>query len=248
MSDLPRIFVVSLERSQDRRASVRQWFTAIDVQYEIVNAVDGTRLTDEELQRFSPWRTYFHYGRSFGRGTLACSLSHLRVMQRIVDEGLSEAVVFEDDTEPGFDIREILGARDWVPADADVVTLHSLFSWADPQPTAHLEIAPYRVCTYRRTPMGTQCYLVTRAGAARLLEVGYPVCLPADELLFRPRPAGLRVYGIEPAPVRHHDYPSEIHARTSPPFEAGALERTALGAAALAGRVARRLDRGRAHA
>ena len=46
-------------------------------------------------------------------------------------------------------------------------------------------------------------YLIRRDAAERLIHVGLPAHLPADELLFRHRRTGLTVYGIEPPPVAH---------------------------------------------
>jgi hypothetical protein len=69
------------------------------------------------------------------------------------------------------------------------------------------------VCTYRRNPFGTGCYVLSLAAAERLLAVGEPVCMPPDDLIFRRRPAGLRVYGIEPSVVRHGNFRSELAAR-----------------------------------
>src|SRR4030095_5954125 len=55
-----------------------------------------------------------------------------------------------------------------------------------------------QLCGFRGRPTGTQGYVIRRRAAERLLRVGYPVGMPADELLYRRRPAGLSVLGVTP--------------------------------------------------
>jgi len=99
----------------------------------------------------------------------------------------------------------------------------------------------FRVCTYGRIPFGTQCYLIRLPAARRVLDVGYPVRMPPDELLYRRRPAGLRVYGIEPSPVMHADFGSEL--RTARAGNARGIARVAEHAVIGAGRVWTRMTR-----
>jgi hypothetical protein len=75
----------------------------------------------------------------------------------------------------------------------------------------------FRLVTYQRMLFGAQCYLITRDAARRVLEHAYPIRLPYDELLFRARPVGLRVYGVEPRPVELQRFTSELVARPEPP-------------------------------
>jgi hypothetical protein len=101
----------------------------------------------------------------------------------------------------------------------------------------------FRVCRYTRTPMGAQAYLIRLAAARRVLDIGLPIGLPADELLFRPRPARLRVYGIEPTPVVHEPFPSEVRAPLPPVRDHSRPDRLALEAVRLVGKARRRIER-----
>jgi len=243
-SELPPIWVVSLERATDRREFVEQTLAAAGLPFEIFPALDGRALSPSELRAYSSRRAFYEYGRDLGRAVLACSLSHLRVLERMVAEGIPELVVFEDDVRPDPRFAAVLRARDKLPTDRDVVTFHSLFDWSSPVPVGSAPLLDdLRVCGYERTPMGTQAYLITLGAARRVLDVGYPVALPADELLFRPRPAGLRVYGIEPTLIGHEEFPSEIRAPAPPVAVHGRSARAVLEAARFAGKVRRRVER-----
>jgi glycosyl transferase family 25 len=239
--------VISLERATDRRAFVRHEFDALGVDYEIVNAVDGRTLDQHALRSYSEWRTVYRYGRGLGRGMVACSMSHLRAYERIAAEEIPEVVIVEDDVRPRADFPRVLDARGRLPNDWDVVTFHSLFGWATPEPVNEVIIADrYRICSYARNPMGTQAYMINHAAARRLLEVGYPICLPPDELLFRRQPAGLTIYGVEPSPVVHEKFDSEIQGITDPaartPWAAAPLRHVVRFAGRLDRRIRRRRD------
>lgn len=242
MNQIPPVWVVSLERATDRRAFVREVFEPLRIPYEIVDAVDGYALDDRQLAQCSELRALFRYGERLRPGILGCSLSHLEAYRRMVSEDIPEVVIVEDDARPSPDFGRVLTELEAVPSDCDVLTFHSLFEWAAPTPVNDSIIAgKYRICTFGRTPMGTQAYLITQAAARRVLKVAYPVCLPSDELLFRARPARLTVYGVDPSPVTHGAFDSEIHAiRSQSPVESEALS-PIQRAISLAGRAERRI-------
>ncbi len=166
----------------------------------------------------------------------------------MVAEGIPELVVFEDDARPDPRFADsAAGPRQACPTDLDVVTFHSLFDWSSPVPVGSPPLLDdFRVCRYARTPMGTQAYLITLerrpAGARRRVTRS---ALPADELLFRRRPAGLRVYGIEPTLITHEEFRSEVRAPAPPVALHGRGARAGLEVVRLAGKVRRRVERHR---
>jgi glycosyl transferase family 25 len=248
-SELPPIWVVSLARATDRREFVERAFADAGLPFEIFPAVDGRELAPADVAAYSSRRAMYEYGDELGPGILGCALSHLRVLERMVAEGIPELVVFEDDARPDSRLRDVLLARKALPPDYDVVTFHSLFGWAAAEPVSSEPLVDaFHVCEYQRTPMGTQAYLITRRAAERVLEVGYPVALPSDELLFRAHPAGLRVYGIEPTLVVHEEFPSEIRAAAPPIATHGPAARAALQVVRLSGKARRRIARTRPRA
>lgn len=236
----PPIWILSLARATDRRRFVDAHFAALGLPFEVLDAVDAQAV---DVDRYaSPWRSRFEIGRTMSRGAIACSLSHLAAYRRMVDEDVPAALIVEDDVEPTPALADVLAAVAALPPDWQVVTCHSLFPSAGPRPLPGPPLAgATRVCTYDRMPFGTQCYLVRRSAAERLLAVGLPVRLPADELLFRRRPAGLRVYGVEPSPVRHADFGSELGAR--PPEDTRGITRVLARAVVTAGKVRARVRR-----
>ncbi len=212
----PPIWVISLASAHERRRFVVEGFSALNIPFELVDGVDGVELTDAELAHCSRRRALLEIGRPMTRGELGCAMSHLLLYERMRDESIPVAVIMEDDVAPTPALIAVLAELHRLPADWDVVTLHSLFDTADPVPVDDGVIAGrFRVCRYRGPVYGTQCYAITLAGARRALDAAYPVALPLDELLFRAFPAGLQIYGIEPKVVHEGQFESELVARSS---------------------------------
>jgi glycosyl transferase family 25 len=238
---LPPFWVISLQRAKRRRAFVHSTCASLGIEPVVIDAVDGRALTAEQLAAYSELRAAYSYGRSLRRAEIAIALSHLTVWQRMVDEHVDEVLVLEDDVRPERALLDVLAVRAELPEDADVVTMHSLFGWSAPRPVSPELVPGYRLCTYERTPMGTQAYLLRLRAAQRLVDVARPIRLPADELVFRPHPAGLRVYGIEPSPVRHDEFPSELHGTPAARDERRWYERLAFTPVRIAGRIDHRM-------
>jgi glycosyl transferase, family 25 len=215
MTSLPPFWVISLEAAHNRREFVAQGFANVGLGFEKIDAIDGTQLTDEDRHRYSRWRSLFHVGRGLTAGEVGCALSHLEAYRRMVETEIPELVILEDDVQPTRDLLALLGAADSFPSDADVVNFDPLFRSGGPTPVGFpLLDGKYRVCRYRRNPYGAACYRIQLGAARKLLDVGYPVRMTADDLIFRRRPAGIRWYGVEPTAVVRGDLRSELRARS----------------------------------
>lgn len=182
----------------------------------IFNAVDGLRLSDEDISSYSRRRALLEIKRPMPQGDLGCALSHLRIYQEMVKNDLPEVIVFEDDAVPSRDLPDVIEAVRALSVDWDVVTFNSLFESARPRPIEDRRICgKYSICRYEGMTYGAQGYLIRLSAARRLLKVGFPVCMPPDDLLFRSRPAKLQVLGIDPTPLVLGDFRSELEARPS---------------------------------
>lgn len=78
-SEATTAFVINLDRREDRYST---FMDACPIPTTRVSAVDGANLADARV--LSPTE-------------VGCTLSHARIWKRVLDEGLSHAIVFEDD-------------------------------------------------------------------------------------------------------------------------------------------------------
>lgn len=95
-----KAFILHLERARQRRAQVERLCAAAPLQTEIIQAVDGAALADEEIARV--YARQIHAPRFYfklNRAEIGAFLSHRAAWRRIVEDGLDFGVVFEDDAE-----------------------------------------------------------------------------------------------------------------------------------------------------
>jgi glycosyl transferase family 25 len=207
----PPIWVISLERAALRRDSITTSLDAVGLDYEVIDAVDGGMLTDGQRAQYSRTRALLTIGRGLGWGEIGCALSHLDAYERLIRSGAPVGVVMEDDVVASADLPGVLERLDSIAEPWDVITLHSLFDDAEPVPIDREPFyGRYRLCRYRRVTYGAQCYVITRDAAHRLLDVARPIRIPADDLIYRPAPAALRVLGVEPKVAELALFDSEL--------------------------------------
>jgi len=221
MSALPPIWIVSLARSVERRAIMADHLNSLGFPYEFVDAVDGSKLSAEELAAtYSEEEAFRLLGRPLTRGEIGCTLSHLELCRRLIDSGLEEAIVLEDDARLEPALREAVERRNRLPEGWDLIHLHI----GNPDRLPIVSVwgkrslgGSYR-CVRFTTPVdGSYAYLLRRSGAEKILKHGYPVRLPADHYTGGSRRSNmhLNLYGIDPPVSSYRNFEStmpEAHA------------------------------------
>lgn len=191
-----KIFVISLKDSGDRRSHIRAHLKQKRLDYEFFDAIDGHKLLPEDSKKLSVDRAVQEVGRGLTPGEIGCALSHIALYEKLLEGDESEFLILEDDAELTDAAIQILARRDKFPIDWDMINLHCL--------APHSRFGEpiwdtYRMATFRVFPGRTTAYLLSRAGAVKLLEHAYPVRLPADLLTGRlAETGGLNMYGIFP--------------------------------------------------
>lgn len=162
-----RVFVISLERSLDRRARIQEQFSQLDCfEWSFLDGVDGRRIPTVaafQLCRSDRWSVHF-------KGSIGCFLSHVMCWEMIEAERLSSAVILEDDAV--FPMLDAIYAIDY-PVDFDMIFLNERMSL----PTAQSDPACYPVIRGivghsqqdRFWGAGTDGYLLSASGAKKLL-------------------------------------------------------------------------------
>ncbi len=102
-----RVFLINLDRREDRLKVADAWFQANNIEYERWPAVDGTKLSEE----------YSHLN-DRQKAELGCRASHFQVIQEAKTRNYKSVLVLEDDFEPCADFEEkfVLGILE-LPAD-----------------------------------------------------------------------------------------------------------------------------------
>jgi len=177
------VYVINLLRRPDRRAFMQQQADRLGLAFDYVDAIDAR--TDAPEFAEVEVRTGLH-GR-ISRGDLACTLSHRKFWRLFLASGEPYAVVLEDDAVLAEDCGQFFADTNWIPPGADIVKLERhgrarpLFMDRLMRPAFGRQVGRlYSKCT------GTAGYVVSVAGAQRLLAATAEVDDPIDHLMFNP--------------------------------------------------------------
>ncbi len=193
-------FVLNLDRDQDRLT----WMTAelgrVAIPFERIPGVFGTAVP-------AAIRPYLAAAMADPSNTLkpgevGCWASHLTALREVVERDLPYALVFEDDIAVGPGLAAALAEVDRLPAGWDMVRL----AWTSKRHVVPVcDLAPgATVVQFSRLPLGAAAYLISRAGAAKVLRsprLGYE---PIDLAWRSWWTYGVKTYGISPPPVRQN--------------------------------------------
>lgn len=196
------IVVINLERASERRARMARAFAGAGLRYEIKTAVDGRRLSPEQLAQVDRERRRRLGLRPQDNGTIACWLSHREVMRELVENGPEMMAVFEDDARLTPKLPAVLDALERKPFSFDVVSLYRGHPGRPFIPCVPLteDCAAGRV---RYSDTGSVGYVITRPAAEHFLRNTPRMVLALDHALLRFWASGLNTYYVDP-PVVHH--------------------------------------------
>ncbi len=214
------IYVISLARETDRRATIKTRLDASMVNYEIVDAVDGKAEIGEwqgKIRHDIAWRVY---GRKLGHGECACYFSHYRLWQRIAKMDTPAALILEDDAVWSDDffgvIDELVNCRwQW-----DLVNLGGR-SFVDKTATPKVKTTicqlpnNHALVQCKKTQHYAMAYLVTPAGAAKLANHAIPMRIVIDAYWNESWYHKVRHYNVLPAVAFHSEVETTLHRTTA---------------------------------
>jgi len=167
-------FIISLERERARRKESIRLIRLSGLPFELIEAVDG-RVTSNLPRSPGGWQ-------EISNTEVACYLSHLRALQRIVDYDLPYAMILEDD----FDYRVgvtpgLAEIEPLLPPDFDYVCLHDIRGELFEGYTVAEQCPPFqRLVTPPLVALG---YIVSRKLAAHILKERWLPYCPFDHVV-----------------------------------------------------------------
>ena len=202
---IPKIFVINLEHSPERRAYMSAQLDRYQLDYEFFNAIDGKCLSDEMLSWYDDGlreKTQW-FPRTLSRNEIACAISHLLIYEKQIKENIKATIILEDDIVIDDDFVEIIKRQALFPKSYELLYYHH--GKAKAYPTFRKVYKNYKIVRYRkqsryskRSIIYTSAYQITRAGAFKLLKYAYPIMMPADIFLGHLNIHHIKAYGIEP--------------------------------------------------
>ncbi len=96
MSQIP-IFIINLDDSKDRLEIISKKLDELGLEYERFPAVNGRKLSDNDIKHYFPNRYMWWSRRELLPGEIGCFMSHVNLFQMFVEKGIQRACVLEDD-------------------------------------------------------------------------------------------------------------------------------------------------------
>lgn len=188
-----KIFVINLKDSTHRRLKMEGQLTALNLEYEFIEAVDGRILSDEEIAKLARKTNY-----AFLPGEIGCALSHQKIYKKMIDEHIEQALILEDDVILEKRLEQIL-AKIQLPKHQPNVVLLSRVNKYYKKETCKI----FDAFTLNKTQHATTAhsYIINNKGAQSLLEALFPVWMVADKWSFFEDLSLLNVHSVVPHPV-----------------------------------------------
>lgn len=186
MRDFPPVFVISLIEATKRRERMTKILSDLNISFEFIDAIDGRKFGMSSHPNYNRAKRLKYFGRELKGGELGCTLSHKVAYQKMLAENIDQAIIFEDDVVlyDGF-IDTIQAIQDCdVPYDMVRFMGRDKVLNAKQRKISQLtnDVALTRFCA---TPGGTYAYLITQAGAQKLIPHLEQTAYPIDALVGR---------------------------------------------------------------
>lgn len=178
------LYVINIDRAADRMAELQKEAQDLGIALERVAGVDGTRIPAEARENVDERLFFRRNGRTMLGGEYGCYKSHMLAYRRLADSGLPAAVIVEDDVALDATLLDRAAAILEAVPDVDLVKLVNHRSGGFRALAASARGDALGRCLVG--PQGSAaCYLVTRAGAQKLLASMQVMSLPLDMALER---------------------------------------------------------------
>jgi len=198
----PKAFILHLERATGRKRTVEALRACLQIESEVLPAVDGARLTPEEVKaayeraRFAP-----RYPFALGLTEIGAFLSHRAAWRRIVGDGLDFAVVFEDDA--AIDAARFAAALDFAAAERgawDYLIMPA--AGLEPAGDVVARRGGFSLLKPHAPPLRAIGQFVSCGAAERLLASTEPFDRPVDSFLQMTWVTGVPMLVALPTPIR----------------------------------------------
>lgn len=168
------VYLINLDRQPERLRFMQRQLSELGITPIRVSAVNGRNPEEQRRSYAAPYA-------QLSPGEIGCFESHRRLWKKIVDQGISGALIVEDDVILASDFAKL----DFDGHDVDIVKIDAgigRLSWYG------TSVKPLNSQRSLRRLLGTEfstgCYFITAAGARKLLARSHNYIDPVDRFMF----------------------------------------------------------------
>lgn len=182
-----KTYAISLERSTERRRHITSHLAKTNLDYTIINAIDGRNISQTEKEKLvAPdvinYRFYASGEIKFNNGAVGCQLSHIEAYKQFLNTDDEFAFVVEDDVVLPKNINQILeNVTKYMTTDS-VCLLHYYHPGAMDFSTINaIDLQDMQLLIPIEIPGSTAAYIIGRRAAIKYIAGILPIRNTADE-------------------------------------------------------------------
>ena len=195
-----RVFVINLEASKDRRASIDAQLGPLGIAYEFFDAIDERRGRDF-FAAYDEKKYLANTGRTASATEAACFASHLCLWKHSVQSN-QPIVVLEDDAEINTNFVAALTEVDRLIHRYEFIRLQSHGPSRHVRRTQVEEAGEFSLYYYERCPFGAMAYAIGPRAAAAFVDKSRVLAAPVDLFIKNFWEHGQPLFGLSPSPVK----------------------------------------------
>ena len=200
------IRVISLEKSIERHRYVQEQLDDLSLKHSIVKGVEGNVLLPREIKKmYDAENSLSRRGKHLHRGEIGCALSHIKLYQEIVNDGLEAMLILEDDVKIDPEIRSVAKVWHDFPDNWDVVFLGCNTRRVFLKNISCGNISSKRFMLAQAQGIGPVkgafAYMVSYSGAKKLLDSTAMIYQPIDSYIGDL--SLLNIYAFKPEVISH---------------------------------------------
>ena len=181
------IFVINLDRRQDRRAFMGGQLDALGLHWTAEPALDAATATDDQI---SGRVALAGHRIRMGRGSQCCAVTNFRIFERLAAGSHPAALILQDDVALSPEIAPFVRSAAWLPPGTGLIQLEKYGRKASRRlagpPIGRAPVAGRTVRRLHSRTGGAGAFIVTREGARRIVAHRRPLDVPIDHFLFSP--------------------------------------------------------------
>lgn len=192
--------VIHLARAEGRRAQVERLLKGTPYPARVLDAVDGSQVSDAERNAAISKDPLFEpaYPFPIGSGEYGCFQSHRKAWKFILDEGWDAALILEDDVE----LTSVFAESVAIAVEHAAAFGYLQFQARPVDETSiRVRSGSARIVQPRLTPLRTSAQVVSRMAAKKLLAMTETIDRPVDAFLQSYWHTGLHVTCVVPSGV-----------------------------------------------
>ncbi len=196
------IILINLSESKGRLAHSQQELAKFGLSFERLEAVDGRKMSKDELDKISPWDKSAFF-KPLSPGEVGCYLSHVAAAEKIVRENWPHALVLEDDFRLTPHFNDVVSAalKD-APPGFHIIKLQGNVNAGEVVASINSD---HKIMRYRCISAQTVAQLWSLEGAIAFLSTARPLRRPVDVQLKHWWEGSLNIFQVSPPIVLDGD-------------------------------------------